>query len=115
MDSPASRSWRGAPRSVLPGRIENSTVGAASSIGERANQSSQPQKPSTVAEASKSNTLSRNSIESGKRRSIGLLDYARIINVKPHAPDRAHEAASPPDGTSGNRGRRSPRGSIGER
>ena len=68
IDSPASMIWRVAPRSVLPGRIENSTVGAASSIGERANHSSHPQKPSTAAEASKSNNFSRNSIDFGKER-----------------------------------------------
>src|SRR5260221_510799 len=34
MDSPASTIWRVALRSVLPGRIENSTVGAASSFGD---------------------------------------------------------------------------------
>src|SRR5882762_9939497 len=80
MDSPASMIWRVAPRSVLPGRIENSTVGAASSIGERANPSIQPPNPSTAAEASKSNSFSRNSIESVRNVE---LDYARIINVKP--------------------------------
>src|SRR3989442_1582627 len=80
MDSPASMIWRVAPRSVLPGRIENSTVGAASSIGERANPSIQPQNPSTAAEASKRDSFSRNSIESV--RNVGL-DYARIINAKP--------------------------------
>src|SRR3989441_2184311 len=80
MDSPASMIWRAAPRSVLPGRIENSTVGAARSIGERANPSIQPQNPSTAAEASKRDSFSRNSIESV--RNVGL-DYARIINAKP--------------------------------
>ncbi len=68
MDSPASMIWRVAPRSVLPERIENSTVGAASSIGERANQSSQTQKPSAPAEARRSNSFSRNSIDFGKER-----------------------------------------------
>src|SRR6266481_1499415 len=80
MGRPASMIWRVAPRSVLPGRIENSTVGAARSIGERANQSIQPQNPSAAAETDKSNSFSRNSIESA--RNVGL-DYARIINVKP--------------------------------
>src|SRR5258706_278289 len=80
MGRPASMIWRVAPRSVLPGRIENSAVGAASSIGERANQSIQPQNPSAAAETDKSNSFSRNSIESA--RNVGL-DYARIINVKP--------------------------------
>src|SRR5258708_16916299 len=77
---PASMIWRVAPRSVLPGRIENSTVGAASSIGERANQRIQPQNPSAAAETDKSKSFSRNSIDSA--RNVGL-DYARIINVKP--------------------------------
>src|SRR2546425_10701598 len=80
MDSPASMIWRVAPRSVLPGRIENSTVGAASSIGKRANPRIQPQNPSTAAEASKRDSFIRNSIESV--RNVGL-DYARIINAKP--------------------------------
>src|SRR3981189_165070 len=80
MGRPASMIWRVAPRSVLPGRIENSTVGAARSIGERANQSIQPQNPSAAAEASRNNSFSRNSIERGKKRPIGLLDYTRIIN-----------------------------------
>src|SRR5437879_7581614 len=79
MGTPSSMIWRVAPRSVLPGRIENSNVGAARSIGERANQRIQPQNPSAAAEASKNNSFSRNSIESVKN--VGL-DYARIINVK---------------------------------
>ena len=68
MDSPASMIWRVAPRSVLPGRIENSTLGEASPIGERANPISQAQKPSTAAEASRSNSFSRNSIDFGRER-----------------------------------------------
>src|SRR5258708_38977509 len=80
MGRPASMIWRVAPRSVLPGRIENSTVGAARSMGERANQSIQPQNPSAAAETDKSNSYSRNGMESA--RNVGL-DYARIINVKP--------------------------------
>src|SRR6266571_6723431 len=115
MDSPASMIWRVALRSVLPGRIENSTVGAASSIGDRANQSNQPQKPSAAAEASKNNTLSRNSITSGKKRPIGLLDYTRIINAYANPPNTVHEPAPSPCGTCGKRGRRSPRGPVGKR
>src|SRR6266581_5174146 len=80
MGRPASMIWRVAPRSVLPGRIENSRVGAASSIGERANHRIQPQNPSAAAKGDKSNSFSRNSIESV--RNVGL-DYARIINAKP--------------------------------
>src|SRR6266540_6083887 len=76
--TPASTIWRVAPRSVLPGRIEKSTDGAASSIGERANQSSQPQNPSAEAAASRISNFSRNSIESGWKRRKGLLDDARI-------------------------------------
>src|SRR5258706_5038046 len=83
MGRPASMIWCVAPRSVLPGRIENSTVGAARSIGERANQSTQPQNPSAAAETDKSNSFSRNSIESAG------LDYARIITVKPDGQEAA--------------------------
>src|SRR5712691_8198726 len=72
--------WRVAPRSVLPSRIENSSDGAASSIGERANQKIQPQNPSAEAAKSRSSNFSRSSI--GKRRRVGRLDDARIINVK---------------------------------
>src|SRR5712672_878613 len=86
MGRPASMIWRVAPRSVLPGRIENSTVGAARSIGESANQSIQPQNPSAAAETDKSNSFSRNNIESV--RNVGL-DYARIITVKPGGEEAA--------------------------
>jgi hypothetical protein len=65
---------------VLPVRIENSTAGDASSIGERANHSIQAQNPSAAAAASKSDIFSRNSTEV---RMSGALDYARIITVKP--------------------------------
>src|SRR6266540_5878217 len=72
--TPASVIWRVAPRSVLPGRIEKSTDGAARSTGDRANQSSQPQNPSAEAAASRINNFSRNSIGSGWDRRIGSLD-----------------------------------------
>src|SRR5258708_1104254 len=79
--SPASISWRGAPRSGLPGRIEKSTLAEASSTGDRANQSSHPQNPRMAAEIANIRSFRRNSIDV-----VGLfagsLDYARIINAK---------------------------------
>src|SRR6266540_6941441 len=72
--TPASVIWRVAPRSVLPGRIEKSTDGAARSIGDRANQSSQPQNPIAAAEASRTSSFTRNSIESVRGPRIGSLD-----------------------------------------
>src|SRR5712691_5512541 len=77
--TPASMIWRVAPRSVLPGRIEKSTLGEASSIAESAYQNIQPQNPNAPDAASRNNSFSRNSIDSAKVR----FDDARIINVKP--------------------------------
>src|SRR5215813_2568923 len=80
--TPASTSWRVALRSVLPCRIEKSSGEAPSSIGESANQNSQPQKPSTAAAAARTRTFNRKSIEGA-----GELDYARIINAKRNSVD----------------------------
>src|SRR5499427_309644 len=101
--TPASPSWRVALRSVLPCRIEKSSGEAPSSIGESANQSSQPQKPRTAAATARTRSFRRKSIQGA-----GELDGARIINAKRTTVDELASARRRP----GDAARRTRRGEL---
>src|SRR5262245_12922094 len=83
--SPASTSWRVALRSELPWRIEKSTVGAASSMGESAYQNSQPQNPMAAAATARTKSFRRNSIDAS-RASLDNPSYnKRYMSSLQHA------------------------------